>query len=149
MKVIFLDIDGVMTSNLLNEEINKSTSIYPFAKECVNVLNEILRSNKSRIVLTSSWRTVFSAEKQCEIFIENGVIQIPYSQTRDLGYENRSDEIRNYLAKNGNISNFLILDDMEINGFDENFIRVDYNTGLTNKHIEKASQILNQDIEMS
>lgn len=147
MKVIFLDIDGVLTSNLLNKKINRSKSSYPFAKECVKVLNEILRSDNSKIVLTSSWRTVFSVEKQCEIFVENGVIQMPYSQTEDLGYENRSVEIRKYLTKNKNISNFLILDDMEIFGFDKNFIRVDYNTGLTNKYVKKAIKILNSDFD--
>jgi len=145
MKVVFLDIDGVMTSNSLNEEINKSTSVYTFSKGCVNALNKILESHRSKIVLTSSWRTVFDVEKQCEIFSENGVVQMPYSQTIDLGYENRSEEIRQYISKQKNISNFLILDDMEIIGFDDNFIRVDFNTGLTMEHIGKAIKILNQD----
>jgi hypothetical protein len=110
------------------------------------VLNEILKLNKAKIVLTSSWRKVFNFEKQCEIFKENGVIQVPYNQTDDLGYENRSDEIRNYLIKNKNISDFLILDDMEIHEFDEIFIRVDYNTGLTIKYLDKAHHILNREI---
>lgn len=100
MKVIFLDIDGVMTSNTLNAEIYKNASDYPFSKECVDTINKILKINNAKIILTSSWRTVFNVEKQCEIFKANGVIQVPYDQTEDLGYENRSIEIRKYLEEN-------------------------------------------------
>ena len=142
MKVIFLDIDGVMTSNTLNTEIQANNKTYPFSKECVDTLNEILSINKVKIVLTSSWRIVFSVEKQCEIFKENGVIQMPYGQTEDLGYENRSKEIDKYLRDNKKVSAFVILDDMEIEGFGQNYIKVNLNTGLNSEYVAKVNRIL-------
>jgi hypothetical protein len=142
MQVLFLDIDGVMTSNALNEEINTNKSAYPFSRECVKALNELLKAHSLRIVLTSSWRTIFNVERQCEVFRDNGVTQTPYDQTVDLGYENRSDEIREYLDRKKKVRGFVILDDMEIEGFDENYVRIDMNTGLTLEHLKEVDRIL-------
>lgn len=144
MKVIFLDIDGVMTSNALNEEIKSSTLTYPFSKSCVSALNEILTTNRVRIILTSSWRTVFDAEKQCIVFAENGVCQMPYGQTKDIRYESRSSEIQIYLKEKPNIEQYVILDDMLIEGFDDHFVWIDPSTGLTAAHVDKVQRILNR-----
>ena len=141
MKLLFLDIDGVMTSDALNLEKGSDGKIYPFSSSCVAALNEILRSNKVKIILTSSWRTVFDIEKQCQVFKENGVVQFPSGETADLGFENRGDEIKAYL-QNRNVDSFIILDDMEINGFGEHFLKIDPSFGLTAKHAHEANRIL-------
>lgn len=138
MKLLFLDIDGVMTSD--NGKLNKSF-LYPFSDSCVQVLNEILRLNKVRVILTSSWRTVFDAEKQNQIFKENGVIQTPADQTKDIGYKHRSLEIKEYLQSR-KVESFVILDDMDIAGFADNFVKIDPKTGLTEGYIERINQIL-------
>ena len=138
MKLLFLDIDGVLTSN---ETISRKEFLYTFSASCVWALNRILRDNKVKIILTSSWRTVFDAEKQNQIFRENGVIQLPGGQTNDFGYENRSLEIQDYLSKR-KVENYVILDDMKINGFDEHFVLVNPATGLTENDVEKVNRIL-------
>ena len=46
-KIIFLDIDGVMTS---------WKSRYCFAVDCFNVLAKILTNTGADIVISSSWR---------------------------------------------------------------------------------------------
>lgn len=142
MKLLFLDIDGVMTSNEQAHEKRDSGLLYPFSKGCVDALNEILRTKKVKIIITSSWRTVFDVEKQCRIFRENGVIQVPYRATVDLGYEDRSAEIKQWL-RNKNIEGFVILDDMEVPGFRHNFLRIKPGEGLTRSHIPLINQILN------
>ena len=138
MKLLFLDIDGVLTSN---ETISRKELLYTFSASCVWALNRILRDNKVKIILTSSWRTVFDAEKQNQIFRENGIIQLPGGQTNDFGYENRSLEIQDYLSKR-KVENYVILDDMKINGFDEHFVLVNPSTGLTENDVEKVNRIL-------
>ncbi len=138
MKLIFLDIDGVMTSD--TGKLNKVTH-YPFSISCVSVLNEILKTNDVKIILTSSWRTVFNAETQDLIFKENGVIQTPAGQTKNIGYNHRNLEIKDYLQKR-NVESFVILDDMLIEGFDENFVHINPKYGLTETYIEKINQIL-------
>ena len=138
MKLLFLDIDGVLTSN---ETISRKELLYTFSASCVGALNRILRDNKVKIILTSSWRTVFDAEKQNQIFRENGIIQLPGGQTNDFGYENRSLEIQDYLSKR-KVENYVILDDMKINGFEGHFVLVNPSTGLTENDVEKVNRIL-------
>jgi len=138
MKLIFLDIDGVMTSSSLIMEKGK---IYPFSESSVIALNNILYSNNVRIILTSSWRTVFNVEKQCQIFEENGICQMPMGATIDLGFENRSLEIKDYLASH-DVENFVILDDMEIENFENHFLRINPENGLTMKNVKEINEIL-------
>ena len=138
MKLLFLDIDGVLTSD---ETISRKEFLYTFSASCVWALNRILRDNKVKIILTSSWRTVFDAEKQYQIFRENGIIQLPGGQTNDFGYENRSLEIQDYLSKR-KVENYVILDDMKINGFEGHFVLVNPSTGLTENDVEKVNRIL-------
>ncbi len=139
MKLLFLDIDGVLTSN--NTQPN-SSFLYTFSKDCVTILNRILCYDEVKIILTSSWRIVFDIEQQIQIFKENGVLQYPYGQTKDLGYENRGLEIKNYLQSE-KVTHFVILDDMEIEGFDNNFVRINPSTGLTDKYVERINKVLN------
>lgn len=140
MNLLFLDIDGVMVSD---EVLSDNGMLYPFSDSCVRVLNMILRTNNVRIILTSSWRTVFDTNQQCQIFKENGVIQIPVGQTIDIGYKQRNLEIKRYL-ENRKVESFIILDDMFIKGFDDNFVLIDPSTGLTEEHIGKINEILNK-----
>jgi len=145
MKLIFLDIDGVMTSNADRKSSHNEGKTYPFSSACVEVLNRILDSTQARIILTSSWRTVFSAEKQDRIFNENGVKQTPKGQTPDLGYDQRSLEIETYL-KHRTVENFVILDDMKLEGFDHNFVHINPSDGLTEQYVTRINEILNTDI---
>ena len=134
MKLLFLDIDGVMTTD---EGTINNEKLYSFSSSCVEVLNKILSTNNVRIILTSSWRTVFDVEKQCRIFKENGVVQLPMGQIKDLGYKYRNLEIKSYL-ENRKVEGFVILDDMQIDGFDDNFILIDPRNGLSEEHIERS-----------
>ena len=51
MKLLFLDIDGVMTAD---EGTINNEKLYSLSSSCVEVLNEILSSNNVKIILTSS-----------------------------------------------------------------------------------------------
>lgn len=141
MKLIFLDIDGVMTAEAPAHTPDVSSKLYPFAKESVAALNKILENNQTKIILTSSWRTVFDVEKQCQIFRENGVIQVPAGATTDLGYENRAQEINHYLDKH-QVTSFVILDDMEISGFEDNFVKINAQEGLTHRQVAVINYLL-------
>ena len=138
MKLLFLDIDGVMTND---DTIINPSQLISFSPSCVDVLNQILRTHDLKIILTSSWRTVFDAEKQNQFFIENGIIQTPAGQTPSISNLKRGLEIKKYLEKR-NPTHFLILDDMEITGFPNNFLHINPATGLTNEHIPMINEIL-------
>lgn len=138
MKLLFLDIDGVMTND---DRVINDRQIYSFSKSCVDVLNQVLRTHDVKIILTSSWRTVFDAEKLNQMFTENGVIQTPAGQTPNISNLKRGLEIKKYLEKR-NPTHFVILDDMEITGFPRNFILIDPAKGLNEEHIPMINEIL-------
>ncbi len=140
MNLLFLDIDGVLNSD--DSPVNEQF-LYSFSPDCVKVLNRILQKYQLKIVLSSSWRMVFDTEKQNRIFKENGVVQMPYGQTPDLGYSNRAKEIKAYL-KNRKVENFLILDDMNLQGFKHHFVRINPSTGLCENDLEKVDLVLRE-----
>lgn len=147
--VLFLDIDDVLTTawsfrqsrgkkNWYNEKT------YPFDPKCVNILNEILKLTPTEIILTSDWRSHFSLPDIREIFIWNGVNQVPLEYTPFIFHkkdalgnhvlfedmsEKRDIEITKYINDN-NIENFYILDDMPLKCYPERFIRCKMDEGL-------------------
>ena len=138
MKLLFLDIDGVMTND---DRVINDRHVYSFSKSCVEVLNQILRTHDLKIILTSSWRTVYDAEMINQMFTENGVIQTPAGQTPSISTLRRGLEIKKYLEKR-TPTHFVILDDMEITGFPKNYVRINPATGLTTEHIPMINKIL-------
>ena len=141
MKLLFLDIDGVMTND---DTIINPNHICSFSKSCVEVLNQILQTHHVKIILTSSWRTVYDSETIHQMFTQNGVIQSPAGKTPSISNLKRGLEIKKYLEKR-KPTHFLILDDMEIPGFPNNFLRINPATGLTMEHIPMINEILGVD----
>ena len=141
MKLLFLDIDGVMTND---DRVINDRHVYSFSKSCVEVLNHILRTHEVKIILTSSWRTVYDPETIHHMFTENGDIQTPAGQTPSISTLRRGLEIKKYLEKR-NPTHFVIFDDMKSTGFHKNYIRIDPATGLTTEHIPIINEILGVD----
>ena len=135
IKVIFLDIDGVLNGYGLFTEIfykiffflrkeewfTKYFNIFGVHTRKVRLLKEIIRKTKAKVVLCSSLRyKLFKVpyEEQSEFckkitltFFKNH-IDI-YDITPNLGTEfKREDEINLWLLTNGiNVTNYVILDD--------------------------------------
>jgi|AntAceMinimDraft_18_1070375.scaffolds.fasta_scaffold16507_2 hypothetical protein len=105
MKIIFLDIDGVIsTSPCWGVGSNNKWGVYMFDTKCVAVLNLILRTTGAEIILTSDWRTQHTLLEMCEIFTHNGVIKGPMGFTPSMKSYNstnleggRVDEIKSWL----------------------------------------------------
>lgn len=58
VKIIFLDIDGVLNSDsILSEYIPEiDGEYYPYQKHLVDNLNNVLTSTGAKIVVSSTWR---------------------------------------------------------------------------------------------
>lgn len=116
MKVIFLDVDGVLKEEDCNAE---------FKDDCFERLKEIVDATGAEIILDSSWRIDYWD------FVENNY-QTTDSQILDLynhfekyglkvagrtddtlrsGPDSRPSEIRRWLANQPDIDNFCIIDD--------------------------------------
>lgn len=116
MKVIFLDIDGVLKEEDYDAE---------FKDECFARLRKIVDATSAEIILSSSWRTHYWE------FVENGY-QTDSEEIRDLynhfekyglkvagrtdytirsGPSSRPDEIRRWIADKEDLESFCIIDD--------------------------------------
>lgn len=79
MKVIFLDIDGVIClqkqfgSRFNNKGKKQKRKADLFDAKAIKVLNQIIEESQAKIVLSSTWRTIFSIDEMNELFLERGV----------------------------------------------------------------------------
>ena len=104
MRIIFLDIDGVLATNsTYGKGMNNKWNSYMFDPKCVAVLNFILQETGAEIILSSDWRLTYSLQEMREIFAHNYVLKGPIGFTQDsYGYSEinlvgRADEIKMWL----------------------------------------------------
>ncbi len=168
MKIIFLDVDGVMLP------IGSKNKLIPEDK--IIALKELIEETNSKVVLSSTWRINANREHYEDEDYENLVkslkkhgIEIydhtPAKQIKMIKNEvitksgrqivnyvidpssTRGAEINEWLEKN-DVSSFVILDDQnfyyELFGLGDNFVKInDRYMGLEQIDIEKAKNILN------
>jgi hypothetical protein len=103
MKVIFLDIDGVLNCS---KTPNPRKLPYVVDKKLVARLNKLLDRTGAKIVLTSSWRLdpigLYAAKHWGISFLD----AVP-----DLPKMSRRDEVLSWLAKHPSVSRYAIIDD--------------------------------------
>lgn len=122
MKVVFLDIDGVLnTSKTFIDRYNEYKQTGNMKIEIdefrVKYLADIIKETNSKIVLSSSWRIFWdnnlkpknTKAQEFEKILNKYELKI-YSKTDYLGIE-REKEIDEWLRKHDNIENFIIIDD--------------------------------------
>ena len=155
MKVLFLDIDGVVQPFNLRDNIviYKDVRCVKFNKKSVKVLNEIIDKTDCEIVISSDWRHHYDLEGLQIIFEFNGIKKVPIDTTEIEVYTNaihleddRVIEIKNWLKKN-KVEKFCVVDDMNLDI--ENFVHCNrtYNEGIKQTGIkEKIIKILNNGI---
>ena len=109
MKVIFLDIDGVVC--LHKDKKNWDNDEEVFDEDCCKRLKEIMQATGSKLVLSSSWRlfpeSIRSMFRQFKLF---GITKENFLGRTPLRDE-RGDEIMAYLKKRPRIETFVAVDD--------------------------------------
>lgn len=156
IKVIFLDIDGVL-NNILRENVSRiegMEGIYHHDPKCVKLLNNLIAATDAKIVVSSTWRLGETMDSMNRILKGIGVVGKLIGMTPRLDKWNlRGNEIRCWInthaeevlnCKAHEFQNYVILDDdsdMLLWQVD-NFIHVDPSNGLTKRDICKAYRIL-------
>lgn len=145
MKVLFLDIDGVVAPP------ENKWNIVP---EKISLIRKICEDTDCKIVISSSWRRdtlkntkeafrrrlhkMFKKHPDVEWFVENIYDITPYTECA------RGHEIERYLNEH-EVDKYVILDD-DSDMLDEqlyHFVHVDWGIGLTEREVELAIKILN------
>lgn len=140
MKVIFLDVDGVLNS------VRDGYSLQLENDYHFEMLKKIVDATEANIVLSSSWRIGFSMhrlpERNLVERLEKYGMQIMDFTPCMAG--TRGDEIREWLSNNEPVESFVILDDEgDMAEFKEtNLVKTNTSVGLQEKDADKAIKIL-------
>jgi hypothetical protein len=156
MKVIFLDIDGVLNSN---DWYVKTRGVGGYNggdvdPECIELINDLIDATGAKIIMSSSWRSDY--ENSCEYLYDNGLYcDAIIGKTPHFCYTCQNDDIRStlcrgneiqYVLESKDITSYVIFDDDQdmLYSQKDNFIHIDYMHGITKEHIEQAIKILNK-----
>jgi FMN phosphatase YigB (HAD superfamily) len=131
MKVIFLDIDGVLLP----------------AGESVRLLNDLIKQTGAKIVVSSCRRIRRDLAELRELLLAWGVEGVVLDKTPHLPESERGVEIQRWLderkEKEGDVEAFVILDDCgDMPTLLEFLVQTEFETGLTKNDAEKALRIL-------
>ena len=153
MKVIFIDIDGVLNSSVYDRQ--RSEKDGNIDKTRLTLIKGLVDKTGAKIVLSSSWRNHWEKDfydcdkvgKEIIADFASAGLEI-YDKTPKVGYLERSEEIHMWLKDNPDVKSFVIFDD---NGYgwgdlSDNFVQTNYRVGrgLEEEHIENAIEILNK-----
>lgn len=154
MKIIFLDIDGVLNSYAFLKNIPDDS--FGIDNSRLPILKRIIDETGAKIVLSSSWRKNWSEKaEKCtplglsliKLFSEYG-IEI-FGKTPEIDYFRRADEIKSVIESySSELESFVILDDIKLGWGDlsSNVVVTDERVGrgLENEHADRAIAILNK-----
>lgn len=140
MKIIFLDVDGVLNTPKLLQKFGFDF-IDPIM---VALIARIVRETDAKIVLSSSWRVeerdkkkveIALAEHDLEIFDSTPIIRREFSEGNWVW---RNEEIQAWIDQN-TVTKFAIIDDVDDANIEGSFFQTKEDRGLT---VDIAEQII-------
>ena len=153
MKVIFLDIDGVLNTieyigrrRELGISGHDENGVSLFDPVMIERLNEIIIATNAKIVISSCWRMLYTINELRNIWRERNILGEIIDTTSVGSMRERGIEIREWLDEHENkIDSYVILDDdsdMLPSQF-KNLILTNWKTGMNDEHVRKAIKTLN------
>lgn len=153
IKVIFLDIDGVLNDDNTVETING----YQFVdNDKIERLCAIIDCTGAKVVLSSDWRACWVKYHEVDDELAALAARLDkfgvhiFDFTGDFRWT-RGNEITNWLnsdiKEHYEITNYCILDDLPAREFQDHYVHVvhcDPTEGLQDKQVEQAIAILNR-----
>jgi len=114
--------------------------------QAVTLLNDLYRSTGASIVVTSTWRLAFRhhLDKLQDCMASYNIEAPVVGMTDDLLMEglSRGKEIGCWLDAHPEVKKFVILDDLDVLEFPDNFVQTSFEDGLQRDHIKQAAKIL-------
>lgn len=161
MKIIFLDVDGVLNSmqtcymyhrlykgnglggffNDDNEAPTRENVLW--SQDLVDNLKRIVEETGAKIVISSTWRITHRWWNFPRMFAVYGWLDAPVIGATDRGGPIRGFEIQRYLEHSG-VTEYVILDDSTdmLDSQKAHFVNTDLEVGLTSQDADKAIAIL-------
>jgi hypothetical protein len=149
-KIVFLDIDGVLNHRDWFAELARTgkLSIESVDPECVKRLSRLCEITGSKVVISSSWRSIMSLDRVSSFLARYGFTGEIIGATPEL-YDTdscRGDEITKWLHEETDPSDrvmFVILDDdADMGSVADRLVQTSFDTGLQDEHVAKAIALL-------
>jgi len=133
MKIIFLDIDGVLNNyNTVCEGVHWEPGL-------VKILKRIIAETKAKVVISSTWRRT----EYYRNIIKNDM-KIDFIDVTPKLWKKRGVEIQTWLDENPGVEKFIILDDdSDMVHLMPHLLQTDGEFGLTNEIADEAIKKLN------
>lgn len=160
MKIIFLDIDGVINSNF-TDEYTKSGSLF-VDDDKILLLKQLIDETGAKVVLSSTWRVGWNhlqlgVESQLmhdfvelrDKLWEHGIELYDRTIILDAFMRRRGEEIQAYLDNHNDIDGYVILDDLNgkyLRPCSSHLVQTSEWRGIEEKHIKVAKRILEMEI---
>ena len=121
MKVLFADVDGVLATpksykTILSVPVDKEHCIdkdyNSFSAKAVANLNKIIKATDAKIVISSTWRKLYSLEALQSIFVQEGIKGEVIGLTPILNAPfGRGEEILEWIELNSVPERYAVIDD--------------------------------------
>ena len=155
MKIIFLDIDGVL--NYRGCKAKSATGCLGIDEEKVKLLKDLVGRTDACVVLTSTWKTDWFWTHYIDDLPKDGQYLVRQlgkykifiiDKTEDPSWARRGQGILDFIETSKyNVEQFVILDDESFDfielGLGNRFVKTNFEYGLLPEHVEKAVSILN------
>lgn len=142
MKVIFLDVDGVLN-------MHTSGGMYALNKKRLRLIQKLVQETGAFIVLSSTWRKFTKALKKISRVLSYRGIKIlditpDFGNFPDKERRYRGHEIQYWLDHHPEVEQYVILDDDGdmLDSQLRNFVQTDGMIGLTETLVYRAAYIL-------
>lgn len=166
MKYIFLDIDGVLNSDLymtsarylaevtvlglnpVGMEVMNNAHHLHLDPTAIKLFNSLVEKSSAKVILSSSWRKKYSrAEMNAMLKGRGATFELSGVTPAKMSWRPRGLDIAAFLYEakrtDGEPEAFVILDDVdEFSKFQAHFVQTSEQVGLTQEHVERALKIL-------
>lgn len=139
MKVIFLDIDGVLNSDLYDK--TNTGKYIPYMSEIdphAVMIFKLALDSDTKIVVSSSWRETLPLEKLQEY------IDLPLSDMTDACMP-KAQSIEKYVREH-NLKHFAVVDDEYLfdltSPFHKHFVKTMHYAGFIRDHVDQVKETL-------
>lgn len=164
MKVVFLDIDGVLNSNFWNDSHNQEISDGTLIEEeKVRLLATLVKNTEAKVILHSGWKYWFNESlipvreesKRLDTMLKKHGVTIagitPDHATEEIRKTRRfslvkAGEILEWVASHDDVETWVVIDDLELHNDEVTIhqVRTDPEVGLTESDVRRVEEILGE-----
>lgn len=135
MKILFLDIDGVVNKVGTHARYRDSVAIDPFLAFRIG---KIVVETECQVVLSSAWRLIPGLRRAVEEYVSDILDVTPVAPS-----DFRGDEVMAWLAGHPEVTRYAILDDGDDFHRDQPLFQTSWLTGITDEITQRVIEHLN------